>query len=57
MKFKSWLKHPILCFDAIQRRKLPTINLDDTSQNCKVCGYDHQFKTKYNKKHYCEYEV
>jgi len=54
MKIKTWLKHPILCFEAIQRRKLPVINLDDTSENCKVCGYDHQYETKYNKKHYCK---
>lgn len=56
MRLRTWIKHPILCLEAIKRRTYPVINLEDESKNCKICGYDHQYKNKYNKKHYCNYE-
>jgi len=56
MRLRTWIKHPILCLEAIKRRTYPVMNLEDESKNCKICGYDHQYKNKYNKKHYCKYE-
>jgi hypothetical protein len=56
MRLITWIKHPILCLEAIKTKKYPVVNLDgefDEPKNCKICGYDHQYKTKYNKKHYC----
>lgn len=29
-------------------RTRPTVNLDDETKNCKVCGYDHAYKNKWN---------
>ena len=50
---KMWLTHPLEVIRAIGRHRLAVVNLDDESKNCKVCGYDHEFKNALNKDKYC----
>ena len=48
-----WMRHPLRWIESLRYRCLPVTNLDDLSQNCFVCGYDHAFKTWWNSRHYC----
>lgn len=53
-KLKSWILHPKLVWEAYQRCKFPVVNLDDTGANCLICGFDHKYMTKRNKKSYLD---
>lgn len=53
IKLVTWLKHPFKCWQSLQYRKYPIVNLDDRRKNCKVCGYDHNYKTVDNQDKYC----
>lgn len=37
----TWIKHPILAWDAFERRYIPVVNLDYPEFNCDFCGFDH----------------
>jgi hypothetical protein len=46
LRLISWIKHPILCWQAYQRRNWPIIDLDYPENNCPFCGYDHHYNER-----------
>lgn len=44
----TWIKHPILCWEAYQIRNTPVIDLDNPENNCAFCGCDHHLTERIN---------
>ena len=45
-KITSWIKHPVLVWEAFKRSKLPVVDLDNPENNCSFCGTDHHFNER-----------
>lgn len=48
-RLSSWIKHPILVWEAYRRSTYPVIDLDNPENNCKFCGYDHHYTERLTK--------
>lgn len=42
-KLTSWIKHPILVWEAYGRRNAQVVDLDNPENNCSFCGVDHHY--------------
>jgi hypothetical protein len=45
-KLTSWIRHPILVWNAFQLRNVPVIDLDNPENNCSFCGCDHHYSER-----------
>lgn len=43
LKLSTWIKHPLLAWDAFRKRNLPVVDLDNPENNCSFCGVDHHY--------------
>jgi len=49
---REYKKREKLIEGSFVHRIAPVVNLDDESNNCDVCGYDHEYKNKFNENAY-----
>lgn len=45
MRIRTWIRHPVLSWQAHQRSKLPVVDLDNPENNCPICGVCHRLET------------
>jgi hypothetical protein len=42
IRLKTWLRHPVLAWEAVQRSKFPMTDLDNIERNCAGCRHVHE---------------